>query len=336
SGANLPELEQLIADRVAAAMVAYEANRTSGSGNRTSQETSNASGGVTPLTRQCTYKEFLSCNLHDFNGNRGCNKINLLVRENGVCIDLVEFLCEKHELGDCVCNWMEGVEGDAPSHEIQNMEAELWKQSYGIQELALLCPNIVPTEKKKIERYVWGLPDDIQRNVIASKPAKIREVICMAQELNRKKVRNKAAKAVETREVGWNLHNKPMENNHKKKEPAIYHQNKRQEIVRAYATWASNKGGYDGRAPQCAKCKLLHYGNYGEKSGNCKRINHQTKDCRAPDRATITCFGCGEKGHYKHECPKGKNPGALVTVEDKKLCAKIVLLRVKGILETEN
>ncbi|GKD01798.1 hypothetical protein Tco_1172072, partial [Tanacetum coccineum] len=58
SGANLPELEWLIADRVAAAMVAYEANRASGSGNRTSQETSNATGVITPPTRQCTYKEF--------------------------------------------------------------------------------------------------------------------------------------------------------------------------------------------------------------------------------------------------------------------------------------
>ncbi|GJR71458.1 hypothetical protein Tco_0083823 [Tanacetum coccineum] len=65
------------------------------------------------------------------------------------------------------------------------MEAELWNLMVNeldvvgytrrFQELALLCPNIVPTEKKKIERYVWGLPDDIQGNVIASKPAKIGE-----------------------------------------------------------------------------------------------------------------------------------------------------------------
>ncbi|GJR71452.1 reverse transcriptase domain-containing protein [Tanacetum coccineum] len=77
------------------------------------------------------------------------------------------------------------------SHEIQNMEAELWNLTVNgsdmvgytrtFQELALLCPNIVPTEKKKIERYVWGLPDDIHVNVIASKPAKIGEAIRMAQ-----------------------------------------------------------------------------------------------------------------------------------------------------------
>ncbi|GJR71455.1 putative reverse transcriptase domain-containing protein [Tanacetum coccineum] len=164
-----------------------------------------------------------------------------------------------------------------PSHEIHNMEAELWNLTVDGSDV--------------------GLPDDIQGNVIASKPAKIGEAIRMAQELNSKKVRNKAAKAVE---------------------------NKR-------------KGGYAGRAPQCAKCKLHHYGNYGEKCGNCKRTNQPTMDCRAPDRGTITCFGCGEKGNYKHECPKGKNPEALVTVEDEEARAKVYYLAERaGITETEH
>ncbi|GJT16524.1 reverse transcriptase domain-containing protein [Tanacetum coccineum] len=101
------------------------------------------------------------------------------------------------------------IEEYCPSHKIQNMEAELWNLTMNgsdvvgytrtFQELALLCPNIVPTEKKKFERYVWGQPDNIQVNVIASKPAKIGEAIRMAQELNSKKVRNKDAKAVENK-----------------------------------------------------------------------------------------------------------------------------------------
>ncbi|GJR71456.1 putative reverse transcriptase domain-containing protein [Tanacetum coccineum] len=177
------------------------------------------------------------------------------------------------------------IEEYCPSHEIQNIEAELWNLTVNgsdvvgytrrFQELALLWPNIVPTEKKKIKRYVWGLPDDIQGNVIASKPAKIGEAFRMAQELNSKKVRNKAAKAMENKRK-WEATN---HNYHGNNQNQPHQQNKRQEIVRAYATWASNREGYDGRAPQCAKSKLHHYGNCSEKSGNCKCTNHQTKDC---------------------------------------------------------
>ncbi|GJZ66557.1 reverse transcriptase domain-containing protein [Tanacetum coccineum] len=119
------------------------------------------------------------------------------------------------------------IEEYYPSHEIQNMEAELRNLTVNgsdvvgytqrFQELALLCPNIVPTEKKKIKRYVWGLPDDIQGNVIASKPAKIGEAFRMAQELNSKKVRNKAAKAM-VKEGKWEATNQNYHGNNQ--EPA--------------------------------------------------------------------------------------------------------------------
>ncbi|GJR71457.1 hypothetical protein Tco_0083822 [Tanacetum coccineum] len=43
------------------------------------------------------------------------------------------------------------------------------------------------------------------------------------------------------------------------------------------------------------------------------------------------------KGHYKHECPKGKNPEALVTVEDEEAHAKVYYLGERaGISETEH
>ncbi|GJX40879.1 putative reverse transcriptase domain-containing protein [Tanacetum coccineum] len=45
------------------------------------------------------------------------------------------------------------------------------------------------------------------------------------------------------------------------------------------------------------------------------RLGHEEKDCRVrfPDAGgnalqNMTCFGCGEKGHYKNRCPKGRNP----------------------------
>ncbi|GJT49105.1 putative reverse transcriptase domain-containing protein [Tanacetum coccineum] len=50
-------------------------------------------------------------------------------------------------------------------------------------ELALMCHELVPTEKKKIERYVRGFPERIKGNITSSKPATLHEAINMAREL---------------------------------------------------------------------------------------------------------------------------------------------------------
>ncbi|GKC09321.1 putative reverse transcriptase domain-containing protein, partial [Tanacetum coccineum] len=56
---------------------------------------------------------------------------------------------------------------------------------------------------------------------------------------------------------------------------------------------------------------------------NCGKAGHKAKDCRAPPRpanqrgpgsqggqgSNVTCFGCGEKGHYKNKCPNNGNQG---------------------------
>ncbi|GKC71823.1 putative reverse transcriptase domain-containing protein [Tanacetum coccineum] len=66
---------------------------------------------------------------------------------------------------------------------IQMMEQELWTltlkcdniEGYNnrFHELALMCPELVTPEKKKIERYIRGLPERIKANVTSSNPANI-------------------------------------------------------------------------------------------------------------------------------------------------------------------
>ncbi|GJX09939.1 reverse transcriptase domain-containing protein [Tanacetum coccineum] len=82
-----------------------------------------------------------------------------------------------------------------PATEIQRMEQELWTltlkgddiEAYNnrFHELALICHELVPTEKKKIEKYVRGFPKRIKGNITSSKPATLHEAINMACELEK-------------------------------------------------------------------------------------------------------------------------------------------------------
>ncbi|GJV72148.1 putative reverse transcriptase domain-containing protein, partial [Tanacetum coccineum] len=70
-----------------------------------------------------------------------------------------------------------------PRNEVQKMETELWNLAVKgndltaytrrFQELVLLCTRMVPNEEDKVKRFVGGLPDNIQGNVIAAEPAKL-------------------------------------------------------------------------------------------------------------------------------------------------------------------
>ncbi|GJS12766.1 putative reverse transcriptase domain-containing protein [Tanacetum coccineum] len=72
-----------------------------------------------------------------------------------------------------------------PASEIQRMKQELWTltlkgddiEAYNnrFHELALMCPELVPTEKKKIERYTRGFPERIKGKITSSKPATLHD-----------------------------------------------------------------------------------------------------------------------------------------------------------------
>ncbi|GKG14903.1 putative reverse transcriptase domain-containing protein, partial [Tanacetum coccineum] len=80
-----------------------------------------------------------------------------------------------------------------PAIEIQRMEQELWTltlkgddiEAYDnhFHELALMCPDLVPNENKKVERYIQGFPKRIKGNITSSKPTTLHEAINMAREV---------------------------------------------------------------------------------------------------------------------------------------------------------
>nr|GEV40643.1 reverse transcriptase domain-containing protein [Tanacetum cinerariifolium] len=88
------------------------------------------------------------------------------------------------------------------------------------QELALLCVRMFPEESGTIERYISGLPDMINRSVVASKPKTMQEAIEMTTELMDKKSalllnvrqRTKGSKMITTTKLSNNLSRSKMRN----------------------------------------------------------------------------------------------------------------------------
>ncbi|GKF74591.1 reverse transcriptase domain-containing protein, partial [Tanacetum coccineum] len=92
-----------------------------------------------------------------------------------------------------------------PRNEVQKMETELWNldvkendlttYTRRFQELVLLCTRMVLNEEDKVERFVGGLPDNIQGNVIATEPTKLQDAIRVANNLMDQKLKGYARSA---------------------------------------------------------------------------------------------------------------------------------------------
>ncbi|GJQ91901.1 putative reverse transcriptase domain-containing protein [Tanacetum coccineum] len=222
-----------------------------------------------------------------------------------------------------------------PATKIQRMEQELWTltlkgddiEAYSnrFHELVLMCTELVSTESKKIEKYIRGFPERIKGNITSSKPATLHEAINMARELVEQSVQGRAARIRESNKRKWednqrnnnnNNYNYNNNNNNNRNRNNNHHQqqNRRPETVRAYAAAPAGGKIYAGNLPKCNRCNLYHHGPCPQKCQRCQRIGHMEKDYRVRLQGAgndflqnVTCFGCGEKGHFKDKCPKAGN-----------------------------
>nr|GEU83394.1 retrovirus-related Pol polyprotein from transposon TNT 1-94 [Tanacetum cinerariifolium] len=87
-----------------------------------------------------------------------------------------------------------------PRNKVQKMESELWNltlknndlaaYNQRFQELTMLCTRMVPEEEDRIERYVGGLPDNIQGNAISTEPTRLQDAIRLANSLMDQKLKD--------------------------------------------------------------------------------------------------------------------------------------------------
>ncbi|GKE53530.1 hypothetical protein Tco_1488686, partial [Tanacetum coccineum] len=100
------------------------------------------------------------------------------------------------------------------------------------QELAVLCPNMVPNTEKLLEAFIGGLPKSIEGNVTASKPQTLEESINIAQ---RRTFNNNYCN-------NNNYHNTNTNNHYNNHQPQ---QNRRHEAAKAYAATPAENNSFD-------------------------------------------------------------------------------------------
>ncbi|GJT24435.1 reverse transcriptase domain-containing protein, partial [Tanacetum coccineum] len=159
--------------------------------------------------------------------------------------------------------------------------------------LMKLITQMVPKEEDRVEKFIRGLPDNIQGNVIVAEPIRLQDAIRIANNLMDQKLKGYTARNVDNKR---RFDNNPRDN--RVQQPPF----KRQNVARAYTVENNYKKGYAGILPLCNKCKLHHHGPCPIKCGNCKKVSHQARDCWAS--TTMTCYGCGGKAHTKRYCPE--------------------------------
>ncbi|GJW59781.1 putative reverse transcriptase domain-containing protein [Tanacetum coccineum] len=142
------------------------------------------------------------------------------------------------------------------------------------QELALMSRRMFPEYSDVLEKYVGGLPDVIQGNVMSTKPKTMEEAVEMANNL----IDQKLSGPSEKREYSESL---------PKCSKCNYHHN-------------------GPCVPKCHKCnKVGHLARDCRSSRNANTGNNQ-RATRANQKGT-GCYECGAQGHFKRECPKLKN-----------------------------
>nr|GEV11770.1 retrovirus-related Pol polyprotein from transposon TNT 1-94 [Tanacetum cinerariifolium] len=261
-------IRKLVADSVVAALEAQAATMAN-----TDNTNRNTRQGETPVARKCSYKEFMSCQPFNFKGTEGA-------------VSLIR--------------WFERTES------------------------VFLRSNC--TEDCKVKFATGTLTEEalsIEGNVTASKPQTLEEAITITQRLMDQVTKHNYVQETSDHKRKFddrrtftnnNYHNNRNNYNNRNNDHQ-QQKNKRQETIRAYtATPTKNKGKLETFL--CVRnTPCINTGPYNVKFQTCNNMGHLTRNCRNKGPATgsnlqpvsVTYHACGEKGHYRNQCPKTNN-----------------------------
>ncbi|GJV63994.1 putative reverse transcriptase domain-containing protein [Tanacetum coccineum] len=226
-------------------------NGNSGNGNP------NENGrGDRPVARECTYQDFMKCQPLNFKGT-----------------EAVFGLIRWFKKMETVFHINNCLEKSQVKNKIQKMETELWNltvknndlsaYTQRFQELTMMCTKMVPEEEDRVKKFIGGLPDNIQGNVIATEPTKLQDAIRIANNLMDQKLKGYDVKNAENkRRLEVN------QRDNQGQQPPFKRVNVGgQNMARDYTAGNNEKKSYNGPFPLCNKNKAGNKNGVGEARG---------------------------------------------------------------------
>ncbi|GJR60469.1 hypothetical protein Tco_1502631 [Tanacetum coccineum] len=154
-------IERLITQRVNAAVEAERARQVNARGQGGNANEARGQGGA-PAVQECTFSGFMKCNPTVFHGHKGAVELSRWFEKTELVFRISE--CTEARKVKFAVATLQGRSRDM----VKDFDISAYTQRF--HELVQLCPEMVLTERKKIEAYIRGLTDNIKGTVIGSKP----------------------------------------------------------------------------------------------------------------------------------------------------------------------
>nr|GEU31058.1 transposon Ty3-G Gag-Pol polyprotein [Tanacetum cinerariifolium] len=239
SGMTPEAIEELVNRRVEEALATYEAtraanaleieyqsqngsngyNRNRGNGSGRNENSKNGNGedgnvgngnpnengrGDRPVARECTYQDFMKCQPLNFKGTKGVVELTRWFDKMETVFHISNYP-KKYQVKYATYTLLNNALTWWNSHKQTVRTDAAFSMSWG--ELM----KMVPEEEYRIERYVGGLPDNIQGNVMSAEPTRLKDAIRLANSLMDQKLKGYAMKnAKNKKKVGGQSERQPQ------------------------------------------------------------------------------------------------------------------------------
>nr|GEV73414.1 hypothetical protein [Tanacetum cinerariifolium] len=288
------QLQALIDRGVAAALAELDANMSKNGDNSNDSGTGGRRQMTTP--RECSYIDFLKCQLMSFQGTEGV-------------VGLTRWL-EKMESVFQISNCIVACQVKFASCTLQGSALTWWNSHMKVvgQDVAYAMPWAA-LKRMIIDKYCPR--GEIQK--LESEYWNSKEAIKFATGMMDKKMLTHAERQAEHKKK---FDDTSRNTQHQQQPP------KRNNVARAYTAGQGDRKPYGGTKPLCPKRNYHHDGPCASKCTNCKKIGHLACDYKGQPAAAnnnnnhraqgantrgITYYECGVLGYYKSDYPKLKN-----------------------------